>query len=128
MRTLNLLCVALAAALVAGCAATPPAATPTSAAAAPVAAAAAEATAEAESPAATPSDVPIPDTPAEPPSASGHATAQLDPNEKICRRRQTTGSRFPETRCQTRAEWIVEEEAARQTTERVQRTRSTPQM
>lgn len=121
----NLLCAAVAVVLMAGCAATPSAAP---AGNAPAAAIPVEATADAGSSGATPTAVPSPEAVTAPPSASGHTAAAYDPNEKVCRRRQLTGSRFPETRCQTRAEWIAEEDTARQTAEKLQRTRSTPQM
>lgn len=48
-----------------------------------------------------------------PAQAGAETTARLDPNERICRRQQTTGSRFAETRCQTRYQWDVEERLAR---------------
>jgi len=125
MRFFNLLCAAFAVALVAGCAQTPPAAP---AEGVPTEVATSAATADSGSAEAAPADVPTPEAVTAPPPASEPATAALDMNEKVCRRRNVTGSRFPETRCQTRAEWIVEEDEARQTTERLQRTRTTPQM
>lgn len=54
-------------------------------------------------------------------------TAELDPNETICRRRVVTGSRFPETRCTTRAMWAAEEEEARKATEKLQGSRAVDQ-
>lgn len=50
---------------------------------------------------------------AAPAQAGAETTARLDPNETICRRQQTTGSRFAQTRCQTRYQWDVEERLAR---------------
>lgn len=44
-------------------------------------------------------------------------TARLDPNETICRRQATTGSRFATTRCQTRFQWELEQREARKQTE-----------
>lgn len=54
-------------------------------------------------------------------------TARLDPNETICRRQVTTGSRFPETRCQTRLQWELEQREARKQTEDSQGSVAPPQ-
>jgi hypothetical protein len=51
------------------------------------------------------------------PAAKANQTARLDPNETVCRRQQTTGSRFGETRCQTRYQWEVEQRNARKQVE-----------
>ncbi|MGD9596952.1 MAG: hypothetical protein AB7G76_10450 [Steroidobacteraceae bacterium] len=56
-------------------------------------------------------------TPAAPPAAKQPQTARLDPNETVCRRQITTGSRFAETRCQTRQQWDMEQREARKQTE-----------
>ena len=50
-------------------------------------------------------------------AAKQRETARLDPNETVCRRQQTTGSRFAETRCQTRYQWEVEARLARKQVE-----------
>ncbi|HQW08759.1 MAG TPA: hypothetical protein PK681_12845 [Steroidobacteraceae bacterium] len=79
---------------------------------APVDSSSAPAIAQSSATATAPSAAPAP--PAATPAQGGAETsARLDPNEKICRRQQTTGSRFAETRCQTRYEWEVEERLAR---------------
>ncbi len=54
-------------------------------------------------------------------------TARLDPNETICRRQVTTGSRFAETRCQTRLQWDLEQREARKQTEDSQGSITPPQ-
>lgn len=54
-------------------------------------------------------------------------TARLDPNETICRRQITTGSRFAETRCQTRYQWEQEQREARKQTEDSQGSMTPPQ-
>lgn len=78
------------------------------------------------------------DAPAPPPVASAEsgaaptasapaATARLDPNEMICRRQVTTGSRFAKTRCQTRYQWELEQREARKQTEESQGSVGPPQ-
>ena len=66
--------------------------------------------------AATPA-TPAEAAPAADPAAKANETASLDPNETLCRRQQTTGSRFAETRCQTRYQWEVEARLARKQVE-----------
>ncbi len=69
-------------------------------------------TAEATPPAAPPA---APE--ATPAAAKQPQTARLDPNETVCRRQITTGSRFAEPRCQTRHQWDMEQREARKQTE-----------
>ncbi len=61
------------------------------------------------------------------PATQPSATARLDPNETICRRQVKTGSRFAETRCQTRQQWELEQREARKQTEEHQGSVGTPQ-
>ncbi|MBV6425407.1 MAG: hypothetical protein NAOJABEB_03225 [Steroidobacteraceae bacterium] len=61
------------------------------------------------------------------PAAKQTETARLDPNEVICRRQITTGSRFAETRCQTRLQWDMEQREARKQTEDSQGSVGPPQ-
>ena len=49
--------------------------------------------------------------PPAPPAATPAKTARLDPDETICRRQVTTGSRFAQSRCQTRRQWRKSSEA-----------------
>lgn len=60
-------------------------------------------------------------------AAKQRETARLDPNETVCRRQVVTGSRFPETRCQTRYQWELEQRDARKQTQEHQGSVGTPQ-
>ncbi|MGE0581461.1 MAG: hypothetical protein AB7P31_04920 [Steroidobacteraceae bacterium] len=62
-----------------------------------------------------------------PKAAASRETARLDPNETVCRRQVVTGSRFPETRCQTRYQWEIEQRDARKQTQEHQGSVGTPQ-
>ena len=77
-------------------------------AAAPAADAAATTQAAPATPAA-PADASAPATPAAPATGETAAAAQPDPNEKICKKDEMTGSRLRGQVCKTRKEW--EEEA-----------------
>lgn len=61
------------------------------------------------------------------PAAQLSETARLDPDETICRRQVKTGSRFAETRCQTRHQWELEQREARKQTEEQQGVVGPPQ-
>ncbi len=61
------------------------------------------------------------------PAAKATETARLDPNETVCRRQATTGSRFASTRCQTRYQWELEQREARKQTQEHQGSSTPPQ-
>ena len=58
---------------------------------------------------------PVADSEAEP------TTAELDPNETICRREAVAGSNFKRRVCATRAQWEATARASRDATETIQR-------
>jgi len=73
-------------------------------AAAPAADAAATTQSAPATPAAPAADAQTPATPAAPATGDTAAAAQPDPNEKICKKDEMTGSRLAKV-CKTRKEW-----------------------
>lgn len=74
---------------------------------------AADATATSQSAPAAPATGPTPATPAAPAAPATSETpaaGQPDPNEKICKKDETTGSRISKV-CKTRKEWEEEEKS-----------------
>ncbi len=49
---------------------------------------------------------------------AGATPAKVDPNERVCKRRIATGTRFAKQTCRSRADWeLISEQAKRQAAE-----------